>query len=150
MTYPRSPFDRAVADTMHWGRFIDKVRQHLAGELPDEFVSALGHQYGVDGQFLEHFDLTLEEVSEAVTCNNDLELADLLTKVVEDFQSKRRSWNELAPKLGRRGFPMDRMLKIAMKCLYKGYEWSPEMSVFELDRRKKPQGLLDSSGFEMM
>jgi len=132
MTYPRSPFDRSVADTLHWGRFIDKIRQHLAGELPDDFVAALGHQHGVDGQFLEHFDLTLEQVTEAVEEKTDTELTDWLEKTVAEFPTKRNGWNELAPNLGRQGFPMDRILKIAMKRLYKGYEWSPEMSVFEL------------------
>ena len=132
MTYPRSPYDRSVADTMHWGRFIDKVRQHLAGALPEDFVAALGHPHGVDGQFLGHFDLTIELVTEAVTDHNDEELATWLEESVEDFQTKRTSWNELAPNLGRPGYPMDRILKIAMKRLYKEFDWSPEVGVFAL------------------
>lgn len=132
MIYPRSPYDTSVAGTMHWGRLIDKIRQNLSGNLPAEFVSALGHAQGVDGHFLTHFDLTLELVTEAVTDKTDTELASWLEREVEDFHTKRSSWNELAPNLGRPGFPMDRMLKIAMKRIYKEFAWSPGMSVFEL------------------
>ncbi len=71
-------------------------------------------------------------MTEAVEEKTDTELTDWLEKTVEDFCTKRNGWNELAPNLGRQGFPMDRILKIAMKRLYKGNEWSPEMSVFEL------------------
>ena len=57
------PSSRLAKEVIHLGNrpvcFTTwyKVRQHLAGELPDDFVSALGHQHGVDGQFLGHFDL---------------------------------------------------------------------------------------------
>ncbi|MCP5537383.1 MAG: DUF5069 domain-containing protein [Akkermansiaceae bacterium] len=132
MNYPRSPYDRSVADTMHWARLIDKIRQHHAGELPEEFVAALGHPQGVDGHFLGHFGLTIEQAIQAVTGKTDAELAGWLEMSVDGFETKRCAWNELAPNLGRQGYPMDRMLKIAMKRLYKGFDWSPEMSVFEL------------------
>jgi len=72
MTYPRSPFDRAVADTLHWVPFIYKIRQHIDGLLPEEFAKALGH--GVDGQFLNHLGLNLEQVTVAMTDKTDTEL----------------------------------------------------------------------------
>lgn len=132
MPFPRSPFDRSVADTMHWARFIDKVRQHLDGVLPQEFAQALGHTHGVDGQFLAHFGLTIEQVKENVDGKSDTELALWLEQSVDGFPEAKQAWNELAPNLGRAGFPMDRALKIAMKRLYRDFEWSPTMSVFEL------------------
>ncbi|MGB0775004.1 MAG: DUF5069 domain-containing protein [Akkermansiaceae bacterium] len=132
MTYPRSPFDRSVADTLHWARFIDKARQQLAGDLPDDYALAFGHPHGLDGQFLSHFDLTIEQVSHAVAEKTDSDLALWLEQTVESFPSKRDSWNKLAPDLGRQGHPMDRSLKIAIKRIYTEYEWSPETSVFEL------------------
>ena len=132
MPLPRSPFDRSVADTLHWARLIDKLRQHIAGLLSEEYAVMLGHPHGVDGKFLEHFDLTIEQVTQAVADNEDTLLANWLETSVDDFHSKRKTWNELAPNLGRQGFPMDRAMKIAMRRRYKEFDWSPEISVFEL------------------
>ena len=132
MAFPRSPYDRSIADTLHWARLIDKTRQHLEGNLPEDYSTAFGHQHGIDGQFLSHFGLTIEQVTEAVVKKSDNELSTWLQQTVEDFTNKRNTWNTLAPNLGKQGFPMDRSLKIAMKRIYKDYDWSPEISAFEL------------------
>jgi hypothetical protein len=132
MTFPRSPYDQSVADTFHWARFIDKVRQHLVGTLPNEYAKVLGHSHGVDGQFLDHFGLTIELVTKAVDGKTDTELAEWLERTMDNYAVKRNSWNELAPNLGKPGFPMDRIVKIAVKRIYKEVIWSPELSVFDI------------------
>lgn len=93
---------------------------------------ALGHQHGVDGHFLEHFGLDIDTVKKAVRSNDEGALSEWLAKSVDDFTEKRDSWNELAPNLGREGYPMHRMLKVAVKRIYGGLEWDPSKSAFEM------------------
>lgn len=115
MIHLRSPFDRSVADTMHWGRFIDKIRLHQLGELPKEYSEVLGHKLGVDGTFLKHFGLTIEQVTQSVAGKSDPELALWIERVVDNFPAKSDSWNDLAPDLGKEGTAMHRAFKFAIK-----------------------------------
>ncbi|BDS07122.1 hypothetical protein NT6N_21620 [Oceaniferula spumae] len=111
----RSPYDRSVADTMFWARLIDKVRLYQDGDLPEDYSGVLGHKLGTDGQFLGHFGLSFDQVTEAVPGKDDTALATWLEEVVDDFPAKRDSWNELAPELGKDGTAMERGFKYAIR-----------------------------------
>lgn len=111
----RSPYDRSVAGVCYWARVIDKIRLHRDGELPEEYCGVLGHKLGTDGQFLGHFGVTFEQVTEAVLSKDDTALADWLEVAVEDFPAKKEAWNELAPELGKDGTAMARAFKYAVR-----------------------------------
>lgn len=44
----RSPYDQ-VGGLVHFGRMLDKIRLHAAGQLPPAWVTALGSATGFDG-----------------------------------------------------------------------------------------------------
>jgi len=117
---------------MHCARLIDKLRLHSAKELPEDYVRVLGHKHGTDGQFLKHFGLTFEQVAAEVDGKSDQELSAWFESAVEDFSEKKDAWNELAPHLGKEGYPMHRALKYAVQNFYKAVEWDPSVSTFQL------------------
>ena len=127
-----SPYDRSLADCMHFARFVAKARLLLADELEPEYADVFGHQHGVDGQFLGHFGFKKEAFLEVVKANDDAGVVTWLQNKVDDFEDKRTSWNELAPNLGREGFPMHKVFRIVCKRIYRYADWTPQMTVFEL------------------
>ena len=70
----RSPFEK-LTGCYHLARFTNKIRLHLAGELPADYQLPLFHPRGVDGFFMSHFGLSQEELVAAVkSSTNDAEL----------------------------------------------------------------------------
>lgn len=49
----RSPYEK-LAGCYHLARFTDKIRLHLANELPEDYQFAFCHKKGVDGTNIKH------------------------------------------------------------------------------------------------
>jgi uncharacterized protein DUF5069 len=112
----RSPFEK-LAGCCHLARFTDKIRLHLAGNLPKDYQGPLFHERGVDGFFIRHFDLTKEELLAAVQASNydDAKVATWFEARISNDEQRKQSWNELSVNLGKPGQPMHETLAWAKK-----------------------------------
>jgi hypothetical protein len=100
-------------------RFIDKARLHLAGALPTDYQGAFCNPLGMDGVFLSHFALKKNELLELIQREptDEAVLAWWVARP-ESSASAIRAWNELAPNVGKPGYPNERMFRWAMKYVY--------------------------------
>ena len=114
----RSPYKK-IARCYHLARFIDKIRLHLADELPEDYQFAFCHQKGIDGTFLVHFDIDKDVIIEAVkNARDDSEVADWFNSQIPDDDERRQSWEDIAFNLGKPGYPMAAVMKWAKKKIY--------------------------------
>lgn len=105
--------------TCHLARYIDKIRLQQQSLLPAAYAAVLGHRLGVDGAFVKHFSLTHEHMTSAVaTHGSDTDMAAWFDATIE--AASKSVWNELAPNLGRQGYPMHRVWRIARRTIYQG------------------------------
>jgi len=100
----RSPREK-VGGLYHFGRMLDKIRLHAAGQLPADYVPNLGA--GFDGQCLQFLRLPYADAVERVKAGgSDLEVFDWCcerghrpteweTTVWNAFMCKR-GWNDEA------------------------------------------------------
>lgn len=111
----RSPFEK-LAGCYHLARITDKIRLHLAGELPTDYQLPLFHQRGVDGFFMNHFGLGKEELLAMVKASeNDADVSTWFESRIGNDDQKKNSWNEFSVNLGRPGHPMHETLAWAKK-----------------------------------
>ena len=124
----RSPFE-TLAGCHHLARLTDKIRLHLAGQLPEDYERALFHARGVDGFFMNHFGLGKEELLAAVTSaqHDDAAMAAWFDSRVQRDEKLKQDWNELSVKLGKPGEPMHETLAWAKK------KWGFPLDVPDLD-----------------
>lgn len=131
----RAPWD-CLAGCVWLARLTDKVRLMSLGKLPQDYSMLLGHPRGMDGSFLRHFGLEKETTLETIVLQADdhgVEQWFLVQTGVTD--ASIQSWNDLAPNLGRRGWPGERELAIAIKRFYAGTVMkSPVETLFDLIR----------------
>jgi hypothetical protein len=129
----RAPFE-CLAGCTWLARLTDKVRLMRRGELPADYLILLGHPQGVDGYFLRHFGLDRKSALEAISNQaDDSDVAQWFLAQAGVTEASVQSWNDLAPNLGRRGWPGEKELAIAIERFYGGSigEASVE-TVFEL------------------
>jgi hypothetical protein len=111
----RSPFEK-LAGCYHLARFTDKIRLHLAGELPADYQLPFFHPRGVDGFFMKHFGLTQEELLAVVkAAQNDADVAAWFDPRVGNDDQKKQDWNEFSVNLGKPDHPMRETLAWAKK-----------------------------------
>ena len=112
----RSPFEQ-LAGCNHLARLTDKIRLHLAGQLPEDYQKPLFHARGVDGFFMNHFGLSKEELLAAAQASNhdDAVMAAWFESRIGKDEEKKKSWNELSVNLGKPGQPMHETLAWAKK-----------------------------------
>jgi hypothetical protein len=100
-------------------RFIDKARQHEAGTLPSDYQRGFCSSLGIDGVFFAHFALTKEEILTAIAREKtDVAISGWFTGRTDSSAEKIRAWNELAPNIGRTGFPGHRTFQWGLKKIY--------------------------------
>lgn len=100
-------------------RFLDKCRLHRRGALPPDYQLPFCHPLGVDGHFLAHFGIAQQEALAAIGAAPDDAAALAWFAAQPDFTAERiAAWNELAPQLGRPGFPGERGFAWARKHFY--------------------------------
>ncbi|MFT3869955.1 MAG: DUF5069 domain-containing protein [Nibricoccus sp.] len=123
-----------LAGCMWLARLTKKIRLHLAGELDASFHMPFCHPLATDGVFFKHFELTKDEIIQAVQSSNgdDEKVASWFLGRSADVSEKIASWNQVAPQIGRPGFPGERILAFAKKNVYKGPDDSRLDSIFLL------------------
>lgn len=111
-------------------RFVDKARLHLRGELPADFHKAFGFRLATDGVFMTHFGLTLEALLEAVknAGADDAPIATWFLAQPGVTAESIAAWNELAPRLGLPGTPMERAFRWALTHYYTGDDLDPRVT----------------------
>lgn len=131
----RAPWEW-LAGCVWLARLTDKTRWMRQGKLPQDYLMLLGHPRGIDGHFLRHFDLNKDGTLEAIAAQPDdpsVEQWFLAQSGVTDARIQK--WNDLAPNLGRRGWPGERELAIAIQRFYGGTVIdSPVETLFDLIR----------------
>ena len=111
----RSPFQK-LAGCYHLARITDKIRLHLAGELPEDYQLPLFHQRGVDGYFMNHFGLGKEELLSMVKASkNDADVTAWFESRIGNDDQRKNNWNEFSVNLGKPGHPMHEALAWARK-----------------------------------
>lgn len=90
-------------------RFIDKCRSHFSGTLPPDYQIAFCSPHGIDGIFLAHFGVTPAEAQAVIrAAPTDADVARWFSALPGYKPEKIQAWNELAPNIGKPGFPGER------------------------------------------
>lgn len=122
MANPRLPQPtEKLAGCVWLPRFIAKVRLHEAGILDGDYQLAFCHSRGVDGRFLEHFNLDKDDAIRAILGSaSDAECEQWFTSLPEVTSEHIDAWNEFAPLIGRPGHPGERELAFMLRRIYRG------------------------------
>ncbi len=92
--YPRSPRE-TMAGWHYLPRYVDKIRLHLAGKLPDDYKENLGKAF--DGMWLKAAGLTHEQFVEVVKKSvTDGEVCDWVSQHVKKTQAEKDAhWQDV-------------------------------------------------------
>ena len=116
----RRPQD-TLAGCMWLPRFIDKARHHVGGTLAPDFERPFCSPMATDGVFFAHFKLTKDEILAAIEREgSDEAIARWFLQRPDSGEERIRAWNELAPNIGKPGFPAHRTFLWGLKNLYVG------------------------------
>lgn len=124
-------------------RIIAKARLVKNGALEAEYASRFCHPTGVDAQFLAFFRLTKEEILAICEASED-EVATWFGKLDTGGARRIEDWNHLALNLGRKGYPMEDRLPIALAMTYRHLGSRDLQTVFEVleaDEEPSPDDL---------
>ena len=122
-----------LANCVWLPRFIDKCRQHKAGTLHPDFALPFCHAKATDGVFLSHFGLTAESICQAIeeSSGDDSKVVSWFLQQPGCSPEKIAAWNNLAPNLGKEGYPVEKGFQWAKKHWYGGEQIDPRVvSVF--------------------
>jgi len=122
-----------LAGCVWLARFTDKVRHHLAGSLEPDFERPFCHPLATDGAFLSHFAIEKDEAIRAIADSkgSDEEVARWFLSRAACSPDSIVLWNELAPNIGKEGFPMRRGYQWILRQYYGGSSPDPRVdSVF--------------------
>ena len=122
----RSPADK-VGPLVYFGRMLDKIRLHLVGKLPEEYVPNLGD--GFDGRCVHFLQISYRDLVDHMTEHRDASDEELL------------EWSLNA---GRR--PDDDEIEIWNEFLRKR-GWKDAVSA-RLEERKREGGFADRADIE--
>lgn len=129
-----------LAGVYHLARFIDKIRLHNAGELPEDYQSSFRNPAALDGLFLKAFDLEAEKlVTQVSHAQSDDEVANWFQTQVSPEQCEK--WNAFAIELGRPGTALGERFKQVRPVKYPNLPDDWEGTVFEaiaLDEKESP------------
>ena len=97
----RGPREK-VAGLFHLGRMFDKIRLHLAGQLPEEYHRNLGLSVGLDGHLCGFLGVEFEALRKRIAQGgSDEELAEwCFNEGLRPNRMQIRVWNEFARKFG--------------------------------------------------
>jgi hypothetical protein len=124
----RRPTDK-LAGCVWLPRFIDKARHHQAGTLHPDFVRPFCHPLATDGLFLAHFELGKDEIIQVIAESNgsDESVAEWFQSRAQYTPEKVAAWNELAPNIGKDGYPAHRGFLWILKQYYGGVAPDPRV-----------------------
>ena len=119
-----------LADCVWLPRFIDKARHHLAGTLDPDFTRPFCHPLATDGVFLGHFELSKDEILEVIARSHgdDAVVSEWFCQRPQYNTAKVAAWNELAPNIGKPGFPVHRGFSWMLRQLYGGVPPDPRVN----------------------
>ncbi len=128
----RRPTDK-LSGCIWLPRLVDKVRYYLSGTLEADYQKPFCHPLATDGAFLVHFEIDKAELLAAVEASAGSDAA--IEKWFEGRPSytieRVAAWNELAPNIGKKGYPMHRGFLWILKEYYGGVAPDPRVeSVF--------------------
>ena len=114
-------------------RIVSKARFMQIGRLPPDNAARFCHPEGVDGYFLQSFDLTKDELMYAVERHrSDIEIAAWF-RARPDVDAKRIArWNTLAENLGKPGYPMADRFVSALATVFPNIDPLTVDSIFDL------------------
>ena len=117
----RRPTER-LAGCVWLPRFVNKARHHLAGTLSADYVRPFCHPLATDGVFFQHFEIEQPEILQAVVDSkgSDEIIATWFKQRAQYTPESVAAWNELAPNIGKEGFPMRRGFLWALNHYYGG------------------------------
>jgi hypothetical protein len=118
-------------------RILAKARLLQSGELPEDYVARFCHPTGVDGAFMSHFGLSLEDIVSAAALSNE----DASEWFVSRSSAERvAQWNQIAVNLGRPGYPMAERFPVALATTYKHVDSLGLTTVFEVIEADEKHG----------
>ncbi|MBL9207007.1 MAG: DUF5069 domain-containing protein [Opitutaceae bacterium] len=125
----RRPTD-SLAGCVWLPRLVDKARHAQAGTLHSDFVTPFCHPLATDGAFLSHFELSREEFLDAMVTagGSDEAVARWFAARPQSSTERIAAWNELAPHIGKPGYPMHRGFQWMLKRLYGGTPPDPRVT----------------------
>lgn len=130
MQLPR-PHDQ-LAGCVWLPRFASKARLSLARQLPFVYRLAFGSRFGIDGAFLRHFGLTVEQFLAAVRRSaDDAVLAQWFLALPGATPPRIAEWNRRATSLGAKGYPGYRTRHLIKWIFYPKSVVAPVKSLFE-------------------
>ena len=107
--YPRSPRE-VMAGWMYLPRFVDKIRLHLAGKLPDDYQE--NFTKGFDGAWLQAAGITAEQLIEVVKGSvTDGQVCDWVLRHVKKTEAEKTAFNQYVLNRGRDTDEMKARLK---------------------------------------
>ena len=113
----RRPYEK-LAGCVWFGRIVDKTRHFLNGTLHGDYQRSFCNPKGIDGFFLRHFDLTGEEMIEAVKQHQTDEALAKWFLGDPESAGEILEWNDFATDLGKPGTDGERMLQWALTNVY--------------------------------
>mgnify|MGYP003385188672 CR=1 FL=1 len=130
MQLPR-PQDQ-LAGCVWLPRFAEKARWFLAQQLPFAYRVAFGSRLGIDGAFLRHFSLTVDQFLAAVRQSADNEaLAKWFLALPAVTSERIAKWNRRAASLGAKGQPGYLTRHLIKWVFYPKSVMDPVNSLFE-------------------
>ncbi len=130
MQLPR-PQDQ-LAGCVWLPRFAEKARLSLDQQLPFIYQLAFGSRFGVDGYFLRHFGLTIDQFLGGIRQSTDnAALARWFLALPGASPPRIAEWDRFATSLGAKGHPGYLTRHLAKWLFYPKSVWSPVGSIFE-------------------
>ena len=117
-------------------RLVSKARFMAINRLPPENARRFCHPEGVDGHFLQSFDLTREELMDAVAKHrSDGEIAAWFRARPGVDLKRIARWNVLADNLGRPGYPMADRFVSSLATVFPNIDPLTVETIFDLITR---------------
>lgn len=125
----RRPTER-LAGCVWLPRLIDKARHHLAGTLEADFVRPFCHPLATDGVFFAHFEIEKEDILRVIADSHGSDEAVAQWFEARDPYTPERvaTWNDLAPNIGKEGYPLHRGFRWILKQYYGGVAPDPRVN----------------------
>jgi Domain of unknown function (DUF5069) len=122
-----------LADCVWLPRLIAKIRGLERGALPAEYVARFCDHDSVDEHFLRYFEISKDEMVEAVTrLGSDEAIAHWFRARPGLSTARIERWNEFAEDLGKPGFPMAARLVEVRPKMYAHLGAASIHSIFDL------------------
>ena len=113
-------------------RFADKARLSINTRLPCVYQLAFGSRFGVDGYFLRHFGLTIDQFLAGVRQSTDkAALARWFLALPGASPPRIAEWNRRATLLGAKGHPGYLTRHLVKWLFYPKSVGAPVGSIFE-------------------